>query len=49
VAVWFALVAPEALSALARNRTVKEIADLTTEFYLGGITPPTAGTKPPRE
>jgi len=49
VAVWFALVAPEALSALARSRSVKEIAALTTEFYLGAITPPEATTKPQRE
>ena len=49
VAVWFALVAPEALSALARNRSVSEIAALTTEFYLGGITPPAVETKPRRK
>jgi len=49
VAVWFALVAPEALSALAGRRSVKEIADLTTEFYLGGITPPAAETTPARK
>jgi hypothetical protein len=46
VAVWFALVAPEALSTLARHRSVKEIAALTTEFFLGGITTSAAKAKP---
>jgi AcrR family transcriptional regulator len=47
VAAWFALVAPEALSVLARRRSVREIANLTTEFYLGGITPLRSATDPP--
>jgi hypothetical protein len=49
VAVWFALVAPEALSTLARHRSVPEIAALTTEFFLGGITTPAGKTNPRRK
>jgi AcrR family transcriptional regulator len=39
VGAWFALVAPRALSRLmyAEGRSVTEIADLTTRFYLTGL------------
>jgi AcrR family transcriptional regulator len=37
VAVWFALVAPDALSQLLEKRSIDEIADRTTDFILGGL------------
>ncbi len=37
VAMWFALVAPAALSALLATRSLDEIAVLTTDFFLAGI------------
>jgi AcrR family transcriptional regulator len=42
VAVWFALVAPSALSDLVKIRSLEEIATLTSDFLLAGIsvTPP---------
>jgi len=42
VGAWFALVAPRALSRLmyAEGRSVTEIADLTTRFYLTGLSAP---------
>jgi AcrR family transcriptional regulator len=48
-AVWFALVAPQALSSLIQHRSVKQIAALTTEFFLAGITTPPAETRRRRE
>jgi AcrR family transcriptional regulator len=38
VAVWFALVAPSALNRLMTRRSVEEIAGLTTDFFLAGLT-----------
>ena len=46
VAMWFALVAPQALSALLQRRSVAEIAALTAEFFLAGITAPHGEAKP---
>jgi hypothetical protein len=40
VAVWFALVAPQALSQLMRNRSINEIAAATTDFMLNGLAAP---------
>lgn len=42
VGVWFALAAPRALSRLmyAEGRSVEEIAELTTRFYLTGLGTP---------
>lgn len=40
VAVWFALVAPHALSELTQKRSVDGVAELTTDFFLAGITAP---------
>jgi len=37
VAVWFALAAPQALRMLMQTRSVDRIADLTTHFYLAGL------------
>jgi AcrR family transcriptional regulator len=48
VAVWFALVAPQALSSLMQRRSVAEIAKLTTDFFLAGISaPPPEAKRPP--
>jgi AcrR family transcriptional regulator len=38
VAVWFALVAPSALNELLERRSVEEIASLTSDFFLAGLT-----------
>jgi AcrR family transcriptional regulator len=40
VAVWFALVAPQALSRLMESRSIDEIAASTTDFLLAGLTVP---------
>lgn len=45
VAIWFALVAPQALNDLARHRSMKEVCQLTTEFFLGGISKPAAAMR----
>ena len=37
VAVWFALVAPQALSQLMKKRSLDEIAATTTDFMLNGL------------
>ena len=37
VAVWFALVAPQALSQLMKKRSIEEIAAATTDFMLNGL------------
>jgi AcrR family transcriptional regulator len=37
VGVWFALVAPQALSRLMEKRTPDEIAEITTDFMLNGL------------
>ena len=37
VAVWFALVAPQALSQLMKKRSIDEIAAATTDFMLNGL------------
>jgi AcrR family transcriptional regulator len=37
VAVWFALVAPRAIAELLESHSIEEIATLTTDFYLAGI------------
>lgn len=37
VAVWFALVAPSALNRLMAERSVPEIAAMTTDFFLAGL------------
>ena len=37
VAVWFALVSPQALRFLMEHRSVDEIAGLTTDFFLAAI------------
>ncbi len=37
VSVWFALVAPQALSALMARRSLNKIAAATTEFFLAGL------------
>ena len=37
VAVWFALVAPRALTELMATRSVDEISRLTTDFFLAGL------------
>jgi AcrR family transcriptional regulator len=37
VAVWFALVAPQALSQLMKTRSLDEIAVATTDFMLNGL------------
>ena len=37
VSIWFALVAPQALSALMEQRSLHEIAAATTEFFLAGL------------
>ncbi len=47
VAVWFALVAPQALRLELGRRSVPEIAALTTEFFLSAIGVRSAGTDGP--
>ncbi len=47
VAVWFALVAPQALRLELGRRSVPEIAALTTEFFLSAISVRSAGTDGP--
>ena len=47
VAVWFALVAPQALRLELGRRSVDEIATLTTEFFLSAISVRSAGTDGP--
>ena len=37
VAVWFAITAPNALGELMKQRSVDEIAQLTTEWFLAGL------------
>jgi len=37
VGVWFALTAPGVLGRLLQQRTVEEIADITTRFFLAGL------------
>ena len=37
IAMWFALVAPAALSSLMATHTIDEIARITTDFFLAGI------------
>ena len=47
VAVWFALVAPQALRLELGRRSVDEIATLTTEFFLSAISVRSAGPDGP--
>ncbi len=47
VAVWFALVAPQALRIELGRRSVDEIAALTTEFFLSAISVRSAGPNGP--
>ena len=42
VAVWFALVAPKALTEVMATRSVDEIARLTTDFLLAGLIDPSS-------
>jgi AcrR family transcriptional regulator len=42
VGVWFALVAPSVLGRLLNRRTVEEIANATTRFFLAGLSGHTA-------
>jgi AcrR family transcriptional regulator len=46
VAVWFALVAPSALNRLMDRRSVDEIAQLTTDFFLAGLSAPPPEVEP---
>ncbi len=47
VAVWFALVAPQALRLELDRRSVAEIAALTTDFFLSAISVPCVGPDDP--
>ncbi len=47
VAVWFALVAPQALRLELDRRSVDEVAALTTEFFLSAISVRSAGPDDP--
>ncbi len=47
VAVWFALVAPQALRLELARRSVADIAALTTEFFLSAISVRSAGPNGP--